>query len=199
MRRAFQLIRQRQEELLLLIALSFGLAIVIGPIFHLSFWQSLMVAVPIGVALIVTFSSWLASRRRKQNRPLRTESHPEFGDVRLFADRWEAVVSGAPFPQRIEVAGDSRTPSARQLGLFRSIRERYDALVSAAMDSLSAELKAFNPPVSPSELVLSSIWLSSRGDTFSFTFDVPTRNAKMPDGLYADFAGFKIQEAGWVH
>jgi hypothetical protein len=199
MRRALQLIRQRQEELLLLMALSFGLAVFLRPIFHLTFWQSVLIAVPVAVALILTFSSWLASRRRKQNQPLRTETHPDFGEVRSFADHWKAVVSGAPFSEHVEITGDSSTPSARQLGLFHGIRERYDALANAAMDELSDELKALHPPVGPAELVLSSIWLSSQGDGFSFTFDVPTRKAQVTDGFYADFAGFEIQEAGWVH
>src|SRR5687768_7359367 len=174
MRRAFQLIRQRQEEFLLLLALSSVLVIVIQPIFHLSFWQSFLVAVPVGIVLIVAFSAWLASRRRKQNRPLRTEMHPDFGEVRSFVDRWETLVSGPPFPKRVEVTGDASTPSLEQMGLFRSIRERYDGLASAAIGRLSDELKAVRPAVSPGELVLSSIWMSRRGDAFSFTFDVPT-------------------------
>ena len=199
MSRTFQLIRQRQDELLLLIALSFGLLVVIRPIFHVTFLQGLIIAVPLGVVLVVAFSCWLASRRRKRDRPLRTETHPDLGEVRVFADRWEALVSGSPFSERVEVSGDSSSPSAQQLRLFRSIRERFDALAHAAITRLSDELTMLRPLVSPEELVLSSIWISSRGDAFSFTFDVPTRKDKVPDGFYADFAGFEVEEAGWVH
>jgi hypothetical protein len=195
----FQVIRQRQEELLLLIAVWFALIIVIQPVFHLSFWQSVAIALPVGIAIVAAFGWWLASLRRKQNRPLVTETHPDLGEVRVFADRWEAVVSGPPFPENVEVTGESSTPSAQQLGSLRSIRERYETLASAAMDRLANELKALHPALSRDELVLSSIWIDSRGNSFSFNFDVPTRGAEVPDGLYADFADFEVQEAGWVH
>jgi hypothetical protein len=199
MRRAFQAIRQRQEELLLLIAVSFGLVVVLRPVFHLSFWHSVAVAMPVGIAIVAAFGWWLASRRQKRSHPLATETHPDLGEVRVFADRWEAVVSGRPFPARVEVSGDSAAPSPQQLELLRSIRERYDALACAAMDTLADGLAQLHPLVSREELVLTSIWLDAAGKSFSLTFDIPSRRAEVPDGLYVDFTDFDIQEGGWVH
>lgn len=199
MRHVFQFLRKLPEALVLLFVFASGFVFVMRQVFDLSYFHSLLFAVPAGAAIVTLFVRILKQQSRRANTPQAIENHAEFGEVRLFAERWEAVVATAPFPKQVEVVGSSRTPAPKEAALFREIRKRYDELYATAVDALSNDLQMMRPPASREDLVLSSVWLDGTDEGFSFYFDIPARRKEAPDGFYADFEGFEVQEAGWVH
>lgn len=199
MQRLLEFIRAREGEFSLLVAISVGIVALLRLTSPLSFLQSVAIALPVGIAIVAAFTWLLDRRNRIRDTPLVTEQYPDIGEVRLYSDRWTALVTISPSCGQIEVTADSDRPSREQLALFTSIRQRLDELVEASIAELTGDMSLVRPPLRKEDLVLSSISLDAEEAEFSFYFEVPARKKEMPDGLYADFAGFEVREAGWVH
>jgi hypothetical protein len=194
--------REYKELIHLFGVLAPGVGLLLYWGFGLSIGTSVAIAVFVALALVTTFEVFLRRRQREQNTPIRVERHSTFGDVRVLIDRWEASTSGGPFQGLVEItgSGSSTGPTAAQVRLFARMRDQYPLLLGLAFEALSEELSAVRPPLTQDELRVVTVYLEA-GDppSFSFSFDVPSRSAEMPDGLYADFVDFQVEESGWVH
>jgi hypothetical protein len=194
--------REHKDRIHLFASLVLGAGLLLHWGLKLSLLGSAAMAVSLGLASVIAFDVLLARRHRKQSTPIRVEIHPELGEVRIFPDRWEARVSGPPFQNSVEVSGHGSAtgPSEAQAHLFRQIRGRYPSLLQMAFRELGEHFSAVKPPLKAEDLRMRSLYLGGiETPSFSFSFDVPSRSAEIPDGLYADFVDFDVTEAGLVH
>jgi hypothetical protein len=99
--------------------------------------------------------------------------------------------------RKVEVSGfsDATQPSLIQINLFHETRNNISSLVRKAIDEIWVGL----PQLKNLTIVLNGICLNKDESSFSFYFDVIERPKEVPWGLYADFVGFEIEEAGGVH
>ncbi len=191
-------IREQQDFILFTIFLYFGAFLLVNSISEIRRQSALLLALPAALSVGMVYAWLLARLGRKQN-PVRTNSHPTLGLVRVFPDRWKTTLTGHPFGEGIELSGESEQtpPTAAQVELFDDITERFVSIREAAFKALMVDLQASTPPFKTEELKLESIWLGK--DSFSFYFGVPSRRAQAHDGFYVDFRDFQVEEAGWVH
>ena len=111
-------------------------------------------------------------------------------------------MSGPPFGDTLDIVGDgsSTGPTPAQAQLYAQVRDQYPLLLSRALAALNEEFSVVRPPLKDEDLRITMVYLhEGEPPSFTFNFGVPSRAAEMPDGLYADFVDFQVEEAGWVH
>ena len=190
-------LRTHKDELMVVVCVAALAAILMHGLGDVAWRTAIPASIVAALLLVLGFFKALEKRRR----PLRTERHPQLGEVTVFRDRWEASVPLMGRSVRIMGGSAAASPSHEELRLLKAITAQLSTIVAAGVEALGEDLRAAKPPLTADQVALSSISLEpdNRSAQFSLYFDTLAGSKALELGLYADYSEFAVVEAGWVH
>ncbi len=152
------------------------------------------------IAVLGALFSWIIRYRRKENTVTKSSHHLVFGDVRHFKNRWECSVSGIQGFDKIDIGGDSDSPTADQVSTMLSVRDRLHEFVTRAIENANEGFGSEKFSLKREDVQIESIYLPATGiGSFDLDFAVPLYQKDLPWGFSATFIDFEIDEISDNH
>lgn len=153
----------------------------------------------LGLAFFLFFR-WLRRQRQLEEEVIETFSDPILGEVICRRDSWEGTLDLGGSFGCIHVSGITPRPTVQQRSTASQLPERLSALLEASSEAARDVLGDEGRNVSPSDLVLESIFLDeSVVGTFGMTFEVPRFKGFLRWGLSVDFDDYQVESAEALH